>query len=415
MLKRNLIGELRIMKDLNITPNFSSLQREYGTDRHTIKKYYDNGGIPDRKPKDIKSKWDPFIEEIKELISMPHVSFKAAWMFLSNKYGNDKLPGDYNSMRNHLYRLGYRAKQIDKPHPLYETAPGKQAQFDWKEDMVIHLKDETKICFNVFSLTLGYSREHVFIYSSHKTTQDLLHCLVRSFNAIGGACEEYLTDNMSAIVSVKGTRKKIDPCVKAFFDDVGAKLVLSKARTPQTKGKDENANKFIHWIYPYDYKLESEMELISLIENTFTRQANLQINTGTGMPPHTLFEKEKEYLKPLPSKILLDSYLKEHYRKVVPPTQLVYYKGSRYSLGSEYVSKTVDIYPIGDELYIYFQGKLIAKHTISHDRINYDPSHYMEGIRVSSGKSTDEIEAMALENLSRLKALGKEGKEDDDD
>ena len=87
MLKRNLIGELRIMKDLNITPNFSSLQRQYGTDRHTIRKYYDNGGIPDRKPKDIKSKWDPFIKEIKELISMPHVSFKAAWMFLSNKYG----------------------------------------------------------------------------------------------------------------------------------------------------------------------------------------------------------------------------------------------------------------------------------------------------------------------------------------
>lgn len=43
---KNLIGELRFMKDLNIKPNFSEMSREYGIDRHTIKKYYDNDGIP---------------------------------------------------------------------------------------------------------------------------------------------------------------------------------------------------------------------------------------------------------------------------------------------------------------------------------------------------------------------------------
>ncbi len=48
---KNLIGELRLMKDLNIKPNFSEMSREYGIDRHTIKKYYDNEGIPERKKK----------------------------------------------------------------------------------------------------------------------------------------------------------------------------------------------------------------------------------------------------------------------------------------------------------------------------------------------------------------------------
>ena len=46
-LNVNLIGELLIMKDLEIKPNFSCLSRKYGKDRHTIKKYYENGG---RKP-----------------------------------------------------------------------------------------------------------------------------------------------------------------------------------------------------------------------------------------------------------------------------------------------------------------------------------------------------------------------------
>lgn len=45
----NLIGELKIMIELNIKPNFSNLAEEYGVDRHTVKKYFDNGGIPERK------------------------------------------------------------------------------------------------------------------------------------------------------------------------------------------------------------------------------------------------------------------------------------------------------------------------------------------------------------------------------
>lgn len=49
MYKKNLIGEFRIMKDLGIKPNFSSLQKRIGVDYHTIIKYYDNNGIPNRK------------------------------------------------------------------------------------------------------------------------------------------------------------------------------------------------------------------------------------------------------------------------------------------------------------------------------------------------------------------------------
>lgn len=32
------------MKQLNIKPNYSDLSRRYGLDRHTIKKYYSEGG-----------------------------------------------------------------------------------------------------------------------------------------------------------------------------------------------------------------------------------------------------------------------------------------------------------------------------------------------------------------------------------
>ncbi len=138
--------------------------------------------------------------------------------------------------------------------------------------------------------------------------------------------------------------KKINPKVSALFKDIGATLKLCKAKTPQTKGKVENSNKFISWIFPYNGKLKTENDLIELIEDTVTADANRQINTGTNMPPSVLFEKEKEYLRPLASKVLLDSYLTEHIKQTVPDTLLISYRGNKYSVGSEYINRTVDIY-----------------------------------------------------------------------
>lgn len=99
---------------------------------------------------------------------------------------------------------------------------------------------------------------------------------------------------MSAIVSVKGSQKKVHPEISRFFADLDTELKLAKARTPQTKGKDENSNKFVKWIYPYDGNLDSEEELIDTIEHVIADQCNSQINTGTGLPPDVLFAKEKE-------------------------------------------------------------------------------------------------------------------------
>lgn len=408
MILTNLIGELRIMKDFNIKPNFSALQRETGVDRHTIRKYYDNDGIPPRKKRISVSKWDPFLEEVKGIINKPHVSYKAAYMFMFNKYGKDTLPGDYNSFRNYLYSLGIKSHSNKKPHVLYETPPGKQSQFDWKEDMCIHLKDGTLVRFNVFSLTLSYSREHIFIYSSHKTTEDLLHCFIKAINKLGGTTREYLTDNMSAIVSLKQNKKSVYPKIIQFFKDINSRLVFCKPRTPETKGKDENANKFIKWIYAYDYCIKSEQELINIIENTITTDANNQVNTSTLMPPSILFEKEKEYLTKLPNKILLDSYLVEHYRQTVPNTQLIYYNGSKYSLPSKYINETVNIYPIGEDLYIYHNHQLIAKHNITQQKINYQKSDYIDGLTkaIKNKENKIDIETIAIENIERLSKLG---------
>ena len=187
-----------------------------------------------------------------------------------------------------------------------------------------------------------------------------------------------LTDNMTAIVQVRGPNKKVYPEISQLFNDLGVKLILSKVRTPQTKGKDENANKFVKWIYPYDYELECEEELIYTIEKLIADQCNDQRNSTTEIPPNALFRKEKEYLQPLPNKVMLDSYIIEHHMETVDSRLLIRHKGNWYSVPPKYINQRVDVFPIEESLYIYHNGILAAKHNIAQTRYNYKPIHYKE-------------------------------------
>ena len=410
MKERNLIGDLLIMKERGIKPNFSAIAREYGVDRHTVKKYYENGGKPLRKQRERKSKWDPYLDEIIELMDNVGVTKKAVHVFLKDKY-KENLPGNYNSFKSYTLRKGIHVKKSSIPHVLYETSPGDVLQVDWKEDMKLHLKDGTEICFNVFSATLSYSREHIFIYSRGKTTSDFIRCMIETFRRLGGVSERVLTDNMSAVVSCRGSNKKVHTEITQLFKDLGCRLELCKARTPQTKGKTENSNKFVNWIRAYEGQLEKEEDIIHTIEEVINADANNQNNSTTKLPPAVLFKKEKEYLKPLPSSIMLESYITDHTRQTVPDTLLVYYKGNKYSVGPAYLGKTVDIYPSGNSIYIYHNKDLITIHSISQNGINYKKEHYEEGLSMIISGGEVDIEKAARENLEKLDLLNEIQKE----
>lgn len=50
--------------------------------------------------------------------------------------------------------------------------------------------------FNIYGATLGYSRQHVFIYSKTRTTEDFLRCTIDTFNKLGGLPKHIKTDNI---------------------------------------------------------------------------------------------------------------------------------------------------------------------------------------------------------------------------
>ena len=68
---------------------------------------------------------------------------------------------------------------------------------------------------------------------------------------------------MSAVVSITNGTKFKNYKIKQFEKDIGLKIKLCKAKSSETKGKDESSNRFISWLLPYDGKFADESELIS--------------------------------------------------------------------------------------------------------------------------------------------------------
>ena len=196
MAEVNVLGMIDIIKSLKVKPNFSELSRIYGLDRHTIKKYYDEGGKKVIK-RFRKSGFDKVKDEIIELLKKPGVTKKGVHEYLKDKY-ND-IPA-YSTFRHYCNIHELKILKSTTPHVRYETRQGEQLQVDWKENIKMTSKHGVVYEFNTLTSTLGFSRYHKFIYSRTKTTEDFIRCIIDTLNSLGGVPKHILTDNMSAVV-----------------------------------------------------------------------------------------------------------------------------------------------------------------------------------------------------------------------
>lgn len=401
MKKENIVKlrqELLVMETLNIKPNYSELARIYECDRRTVKKYnegYTKENIKRKKP----SKLDGHKENIKSKLELPGATINGTYQYF--KKDNDI--GTYSNFYKYVKKEKLKPQKNNKAHLRFETEFGKQLQFDWKEDLQMISKHGKIFEFNIFSATLGASRLHVFLYSKNKTRIDVERCLVKTFEYIGGVPKEILTDNMSSIVNTQ-TRKFCNEFI-SFAKDMGTFAKNCKPRHPYTKGKDESANRFMSWLIPYNNEFEDEKELLEIIQK-INKEVNKQVNSTTGVAPIMLYEKEKEYLQPLPNKDIINQYSKDYVRVKISNESLFYYKGKRYSVPNKFINTHLDIQEDNNKLYVYYNKEMITMHEISEKNINYKKEHYIEGLsNILKNKEQAEIEKMAEENLKILDRL----------
>jgi hypothetical protein len=320
------------------------------------------------------------------------------------------VPG-YGASASYLRTRGIRpGEPAPRAHPRFETEPGRQLQFDWKEDVVMHDRAGAEYRSDAYAPTLGHSRRHFLRRSMTGTRDDLLLSMTASICFLGGVPEQRVTDNMSAVASVGPDGRRVrDRRVLAFAREAGFELVLCRPRSPQTKGKDESANRFLTRLLAYDGDFDG-WEGVDAAIATIQRRCNEEPNGTTGVPPDLLFLREKEALRPAPRRSLLESIAGQVSRQVVPPTMLAGAAGRQWSVPRRCIGRRAGLLLLpgggpgacdGDEL--------VAEHdtTAAGGPIACDEARYAEAMadKLWGGADAD-IEAAARRNLELLGSLG---------
>jgi len=157
----------------------------------------------------------------------------------------------------------------------------------------------------------------------------------------------------------------------------------------------------------YDYSFENEEELKEIIKK-INKKINTQINQATNVPPLLLFQKEKEYLSPLPRRHIIESYVDNSIKVKVQKDSLIYYKRNKYSVPPEYIGKIVNLKINENYLYIYYITELIAVHEITGKKVNYLSNHYM-ALMSKHVKESKELQKVCENNLKNLDKFLQEG------
>ena len=412
-METNLDGELSMMKEMGIRPNYSDVARRYGVDRHTVAKYWNGGG---ERPADMRggrpSGFDRYAEEIEGRAQMAGVTAKGIHEWLLDRHAEDGgIPG-YNALTHWLRTHGVVLGRAAEPeaHPRFETPPGLQLQFDWKEDLAMRSRSGDVYEFNVYSSTLGFSRLHFFRRTVGRTRDELLMCLGANIRWLGGVPRQWLTDNMSAVATVgaDGARRRSER-VERFAREAGFRLVLCRPRSPETKGKDESANRFLSRLRAYEGDFEGWDELDRIIARIQAR-CNEEPNGTTRLPPGLLFaRREREELLPLPDMGLLEAMVGDVTWQTVPPTMLVRAAGREFSVPRRCIGRRVRVVlQPGGALSVFDGDELVASHDAAagSSPLVYDPSHYAEAMEGKRWAGDADIEAAARRNLEMLDALG---------
>lgn len=315
------MGEFDMYRQAGTTPNFTDIARRYGMNRHTVAKYWKAGGQVEDARRCRPSGLDRHREVIEAKAQLPGATKRGIYEYLIDRCYAGEEPPAYNTLTKWMRRNGIecgRPPEGPEPHPRFETAPGEQMQFDWKESLRMADAEGEVFEFNVFSATLGYSRLHRFVYSRTRTEDDVMACLLAVMAANGGTARTLVTDNMSSIVSSSASGRRVSARFARFAAAAGFELELARPRSPQTKGKVESSNRFLSRLAVYEGDFRGEEGLVAAIARIEAR-CNTEPSASTGVPPAVLFMREKEELRKVGNMGLLESMVADVSVQAAPP------------------------------------------------------------------------------------------------
>ena len=403
-MRKDITVEKILMGGENL--NKSALARQFGCCWRTIdRRLLPNKYKKDKKKRVYTSKLDSFKNIIDQKIEDCNIPSTGIYFLLKNKYG---YTGKYGIVNK--YVSSKKNNIISNLTIRFETIKGFQSQVDWKEKMKLYDKKGNEYIISIFLIVLGNSRYKYIELTFDQTQPTLFRCLINAFRYFDGTTEEVLFDNMKTIVDhVKSNYSDVVINSKAmqFSKDAGFKIVTCRPYRPRTKGKVETLAKIMNRLRAYNHEFKDKEEL-SLIVDQLKYELNFEEKSqATNEIPRLLFEKEKEYLKPVNYEILENYCLPQKTYKVSHESMITYH-GIKYSVPIQYVGKQLTVLEEDNVIHLYYNKILIYTYQKNTNcRYNYKKEDYIDILKHSSfnTKTEEELNEYINKNLYSLDGI----------
>lgn len=273
------------------------------------------------------------------------------------------------------YEIPKEEGKIREMNKVPETDYGKYAQVDFGEGWMTQA-DNTRVKVYFFVMVLCRSR-YKFVYFSKTPFTSVLAIYAHqlAFQYFGCIPEKIVYDQDKVFIHDENLGDyKLTTRFRAFVSSEGFDVIFCRKSDPQSKGKVENAVRYIKHNFMSAREYKDIASLNTMAVAWLERTANGTEHHGIRKVPAEEFAIEKKYMRPYTGQPILPEQDME--QRVVRQDNTIMFDGCFYSVPSgTYRGRNTLVYVEHKDgivnIYASDSGKTIATHPYSRDKGAY--------------------------------------------
>jgi transposase len=332
-----------------------AIARELGVDIKTVRKWCIKSWVAQKRPSRGRGldRFEAFLRA-----RAPEVGFNAVVLY--RELSGQGYEGSYAAVAKYVspWRESFRGQESATVR--FETGPGEQAQVDWGSTWV-YLGEE-RVRVHVFTMVLSYSRRLFARAYLNEGLESLLEAHGLAFAHFGGRTSTILYDNPRTIVLSKeeSTGQVVwNTGFKDRMDFYGVEIKLCRYYRAQTKGKVENAVKYVKRNALAGRRFRDLEDFNAYLLDWCLTVADERIHGTTHEKPSERFARGEKLISvdaraPAPRERVES--------RIVPRDGYVAVEANRYPVSLDWAGQRVEVRILAEELWITRTGTAPVRH-----------------------------------------------------